>query len=700
MRSTSRKYILVVTLMLACINLSAQITSTFNANAEGWTTPNDADGTIAYSATGGNPGGFVFGTPFFFNLGAGTIYVPFYFVAPGTYLGNRSAYYNGTLQYDIQQSSTSAPNQYAEVIIANSLGITLYYFPTVPNQPAVAPTWTTFSVTLNNTLGFWKTTNSPTGLAATEAQVQNVLTSLADLELRGLYRDANTTNRLDNVSFRQPIVINTQPSSAATCTGPTLILTTLGTNNPTISYQWQRETSPAVWSDVTNTGGYSGATTASLSINTTGNFGAGNYRCLISGTAVNDAITNTAVITVNPLPTAPTTTGNAACGSSAVTLNAAGGTAGQFRWYTVPTGGTAIAGQTNNTYTTPVIAITTTYYVAINNGTCQSTRTPVIATINTPPAAPTATGNSACGSSAITLNAAGGSAGQYRWYSVPTGGTAIAGQTNNTYTTPVITITTTYYVAVNNGTCQGARTPVVATVNTPPAGPTATGNSACGSSAITLNAAGGTAGQYRWYTVPTGGAAIAGQTSNAYTTAVIAITTTYYVSINNGTCESTRTSVVATIDVVDATITQVDNTLTASTGSSYQWFLFGQPISQATNQTLEIDLYETAIYTVEVTEGNCTSLSGEFIYLITEIEKEKARIKLYPNPILEELTVEGLPNLSYTISIIDMLGRERIGVSNNGSSKQIISFKDLQSGSYILLLQSAQSKRYFKIVKQ
>jgi len=171
MRLPSRKYVLVVTLMLSCINLSAQITSTFNANAEAWTTPNDADGTIAYSATGGNPGGFVFGTPFFFNLGAGTIYVPFYFVAPGTYLGNRSSYYNGTLQYDIQQSSTSAPNQYAEVIIANSLGITLYYFPTVPNQPAVAPTWTTFSVTLNNALGFWKTTNSPTGLAATEAQV-------------------------------------------------------------------------------------------------------------------------------------------------------------------------------------------------------------------------------------------------------------------------------------------------------------------------------------------------------------------------------------------------------------------------------------------------------------------------------------------------------------------------------------------------
>lgn len=78
----------------------------------------------------------VFGSPYVLVLGATTIYVPFDFVAPGTYLGNRSTYYNGTLRYDVQQSSTGTPNQYAEVTIANSGGVTLYYFPTTPHQPA------------------------------------------------------------------------------------------------------------------------------------------------------------------------------------------------------------------------------------------------------------------------------------------------------------------------------------------------------------------------------------------------------------------------------------------------------------------------------------------------------------------------------------------------------------------------------------
>jgi len=470
MGSTVCKYLLVVTLMLAGISLNAQITSTFNANAEGWTTPNDADGTITYAAAGGNPGGLVAGSPFVIVLGAGSLYVPFNFVAPGTYLGNRSTYYNGTLRYDIQQSTTGAPNQYPEVTIANSLGITLYYFPATPNQPAAAPGWSTFSVTLNNALGYWKTTNSATGSAATEAQVLNVLTDLANLEIRGLYRDANTTNRLDNVSFRPPIVVNTQPVSSTICNGVTTILTTAASGNPTITYQWQFESSPTVWTNVTNTGGYSGATTASLSVNTTGNFGAGNYRCLISGLQVDDAITATATVTIIPLPAAPTTTGNSSCVAVSLTLSAAGGAAGQYRWYTVPTGGTAIAGQTNNTYVTPVLAITTTYYVAINNGTCESTRTAVIATINTPPAAPTTTGSASCAAASLTLTAAGGAAGQYRWYTVPTGGTAIAGQTNSTYTTPVLAATTTYYVAINNGTCESLRTPVVAQVAEPGCG--------------------------------------------------------------------------------------------------------------------------------------------------------------------------------------------------------------------------------------
>ncbi len=96
----------------------------------------------------------------------------------------------------------------------------------------------------------------------------------------------------------------------------------------------------------------------------------------------------TPAIICDPL-SAPTTNGASRCGSGVVTLNAAGATGTQtYRWYTTATGGSALAGETSSALLTPSLVSTTTYYVAILNGTCESNRTAVIATIldcNQPP---------------------------------------------------------------------------------------------------------------------------------------------------------------------------------------------------------------------------------------------------------------------------------------------------------------------------
>lgn len=545
MRPIFRLFTPIFALFLLATTAFSQINSDFASNDEGWTTPDAA--SMSYSATGGNPAGYLSAAPFFITTGSGNIYLYYYFIAPGKFTGNRSGYYDGTLRYDVQMSSTNTSTQHAEVII-RSPTTSLFYYPTTPFQPPAAPAWTTFSVRMNDVGGFWKTTDTPTGQAATSTEIKAVLNSLTSLEIRGLYRDANTTTRLDNITLMPPIVVTNQPSPVTLCEGGTATLTTAATGNSNILYRWQRETSPGVWADVTNTGGYSGAATSSLSINTTGNFGAGQYRCRISGTAVDDQFTSSVEVKVNLLPTAPSVTPASSCGSSAVTLTASGGAAGQYRWYTVAVGGSPIAGQTNDTYTTPALSTTTTYYVAINNGTCQSTRTAVVATINSVPTAPTANATSVCSGATATLSASGGTAGQYRWYTDATGGSAISGQTAADFTTPSLSVTTTYFVSINDGTCESARTPAVATVNALPAPPTVEGNSSCVPASINLMASGGAPGQYRWYASSNGGASIAGEVNDTFSTPVLSVTTSYYVSINNGTCESARVEAVATID--------------------------------------------------------------------------------------------------------------------------------------------------------
>jgi gliding motility-associated-like protein len=258
--------------------------------------------------------------------------------------------------------------------------------------------------------------------------------------------------------------ITTQPVSQSVCDGATVTLSITATGIKTILYRWQFfDPIKSVFNDIASPSAfYSGVTTSTLSFNTTGNAGAGIYRCR---TRIDfDVFSNNATISINALPTAATTTGNSACGPSSLTLNAAGGKGGQYRWYTVASGGSAIAGEVNSSYVTPSLSATTTYHVSINNG-CESTRTPVVATINTIPAIPVTSGNSSCVAAAITLNASGGTKGQYRWYTVASGGTAIIGEDNSSYVTPLLTTTTTYYVSINNGTCESARASVNATID-------------------------------------------------------------------------------------------------------------------------------------------------------------------------------------------------------------------------------------------
>ncbi|MEQ1588254.1 MAG: gliding motility-associated C-terminal domain-containing protein [Cyclobacteriaceae bacterium] len=195
------------------------------------------------------------------------------------------------------------------------------------------------------------------------------------------------------------------------------------------------------------------------------------------------------------------------CGNGSVDLMASGATGSQlYTWYQTLTEGIAIAGETDGLYTTPVLNDTTTYYVSIQNGTCESTRTAVTAFINPVPTTPVTINNFSCGlNTPVSLSASGGVNGQYRWYTVSTGGTVIPGEANSSFVTPPLSTSTTYFVSLYNGVCESLRTPVTATINAIPSQPVLTssivpvGNALtiCSSTALTLSAPNGFA-TYTW----------------------------------------------------------------------------------------------------------------------------------------------------------------------------------------------------------
>jgi uncharacterized delta-60 repeat protein/gliding motility-associated-like protein len=264
-----------------------------------------------------------------------------------------------------------------------------------------------------------------------------------------------------------PVVnISPQPSDVTVCDGIPATFTTAATGAANITYQWQfSPNSPLAFADIVNGTNYSGVTTSSLTVNATVSFGAGRYRCRVNGDLATEVITTDKGLFINPLPVAPLTTGNSGCSSSNVTVSGSGGINGTYRWYTTVTGGTAISGEVNDTYVVPSLTVTTTVYLAINNGTCESSRTPVTGVVIALPSAPTVTPGISCAPSAtVVIAAAGGISGQYRWYTTSTGGSAIAGETNSSYTTPILSVSTTYFVSINDGTCESLRTPVLAEI--------------------------------------------------------------------------------------------------------------------------------------------------------------------------------------------------------------------------------------------
>jgi len=166
------------------------------------------------------------------------------------------------------------------------------------------------------------------------------------------------------------------------------------------------------------------------------------------------------------------------CGSTSATFTSTLPAGLTLDWYNASSGGTLLS-QGTSTYTTPVLASTTTYYVAVRNvsaGCVSATRTAVTATVNATSFTST-TGASLCSTGTATLQAAT-AAGTINWYAALTGGASLG--TGTSFNTPSIAATTTYYAEVtNNGCTTNPRVAVVASVNSTPPTPTIT-QSGCG----------------------------------------------------------------------------------------------------------------------------------------------------------------------------------------------------------------------------
>ena len=343
------------------------------------------------------------------------------------------------------------------------------------------------------------------------------------------------------------------------------------------------------------------------------------------------------VATVLPAAAAPTAIAGSRCGPGSVTIAASSSVTGTIRWYDAATGGNLLQTDyttTLSTYKTPSIVTNTTYYAEFSNGSCTSSRTPVLAKVNAgvAPAPPTATGSSRCGEGTVTLNASSSTAGIFRWYTASSGGTLLQTSLNSTtssYTTPAIATSTTYYVEFDDGTClSSGRTAVTATINQSPAAPVASAVYRCGSGPVSLTATSPVSGTFRWYDASTGGTLLSTTTSSSTSvySPVVTSSKIYYVEFNNGNCSSTpRTAVEVTVNVLPSAPAGTGGSVCGSgsallqasstNAGTFRWYdastggnlMFTNSNSNASSFITPVISSNTDYY-VEFDNGTCTSL--------------------------------------------------------------------------------------------
>ena len=483
-----------------------------------------------------------------------------------------------------------------------SVDATAAICPTTP--PVASFTASALEICVGQTISFTDTsTNIPaawtwtlTGGTPGTSTVQNPTITYNtpgtyDVTLVAANYNGTDTATIQITVYAYPIVTSTTPASRCDAGIVTLEATTnIGTLN---------------WYDAATGGNLVGTgtsfTTPSLSASTT------YYVESING--VCSSARSMVIATVNTTPTITGTTPATRCGSGLVTISATA-SAGTIRWYDAPTAGTLLATGANYS---PNVPLTTTYYVETTLNSCTSPRIAVVVTINEIPTITSTTAAARCDAGIMTLQATA-SSGTINWYDAPSGGNLVGTGTN--FTTPSISLTTTYYVESILGTCSATRTAVTATVSVTPSITSTTASNRCDAGSVTLFAS-ANAGIVNWYDAATGGTLVG--TGTSFTTPSILSTTSYYVEAVNGSCASgTRTEVIATINnsptitsTAPTTICGGDTFTISATASAGSLAWFNVPtggLVQGTGNSFSLSNWTTTTtFYVQATDGPCQS---------------------------------------------------------------------------------------------
>jgi uncharacterized repeat protein (TIGR01451 family) len=177
----------------------------------------------------------------------------------------------------------------------------------------------------------------------------------------------------------------------------------------------------------------------------------------------------------------------------------------------------------------------------------------------------------------------------------------------------------------------------------------------------------------------------------------------YMLKTNKG-CDS-LTVLNLKINKVDKTVQRVGTQYISNEpdtiGVTYQWYICN-PFRKISGATTRVFTTITkASFAVEIKNNVCKDTSICVSYNSSGIMHElEGQISLYPNPITDLLNIDfGMYLNEVEVSVYNVLGSEILSKKIKNTTKEVIDFSHLESGAYVLKIQTPQFQKEFKVSK-
>lgn len=481
---------------------------------------------------------------------------------------------------------------------SNAATVTVRVPPSITNQPdpitinsGQTATFTVVAAGTSPTFQWYQGASGVTANPVADATSATFTTAALTETTSFWVRASNAASAVNSITATATVItpplITAQPTSTTIDPGNSVTFT-VAASGTAPTFQWYEGTSPDTATPV------DGATGDSF---TTPALTATSRYWVRSSNAAGVANSGTATVTVNSPPaiTSEPLSSPINSGGSVTLVVAAAGTTPTFQWYLGNTGDVTqpILDATSPSFTTPALTDTTRYWVRATNGLGIADSQTAVVTVQfapvftTPPVSQTI--NS--GATATYTFVATGEAPRFQWYQGNSGDISqpLPDAFGTSFTTPVLTTTTNYWVRASNVAGDRDSATVSANVITPPLltdEPVSLTLNSGQTTSLTVTAT-GTSPDFQWYLGNTGDTSqpVLNATAATFTTPALTATTAYWVRVSNpaGTVDSATVtvSVITPPLILTAPASLIINRATSATLSVqatgtapiYQWYL-------------------------------------------------------------------------------------------------------------------------------